>query len=473
MRHPSTHASSRHASSLRYALALLLALSSVLVAHLDVALASVPTSVTMAGSFQNALGCPGDWAPDCAATYLTYDSSDGVWKGTWTIPAGTYSYKAAIDNSWDENYGVGGVLGGTEIDFVLASSTTVKFYYDPITHWVTDSENSRIVTAAGSFQSALGCPGDWAPDCLRTWLQDAGGSGTYSLTTTALPVGSYEGKAAINEAWDENYGAGGVPGGANIAFTVTSFGQPVTFSFKSSTNTLTVTIADTSPPSVADVAVTLRQGGRVSTAPVLVSWSASDDLTSDSALRNQVQIRRYAHGAWRGWKPGQTVTGQESLAWVLPNWREFQFRVRARDEAGNWSDWTVSNTILVVRRQERHFTVDSGWTSMAMTNAMKGHVAVSSTVGATASLSFVGNGVAAVMPAHAGYGVAQVCVDPGTGGEQCTTVNLATFAPSGDRRVVASFDDLADGAHALQVKVVSGQVRLDGALISRPGVPAS
>ena len=27
-------------------------------------------------------------------------------------------------------------------------------------------------------------------------------------------------KVAINEAWDENYGEGGVPGGANVAFTV-------------------------------------------------------------------------------------------------------------------------------------------------------------------------------------------------------------------------------------------------------------
>ncbi len=40
------------------------------------------------------------------------------------------------------------------------------------------------------------------------------------MTTTALPAGAYEAKAAINEAWDENYGAGGVPDGANIAFTV-------------------------------------------------------------------------------------------------------------------------------------------------------------------------------------------------------------------------------------------------------------
>ncbi len=73
--------------------------------------------------------------------------------------------------------------------------------------------------APGSFQSELGCPGDWQPDCLRSWLQDPDGDGIYTFRTSALPAGSYEVKVAINESWDENYGAGGVPNGANIAFT--------------------------------------------------------------------------------------------------------------------------------------------------------------------------------------------------------------------------------------------------------------
>ncbi len=77
-----------------------------------------------------------------------------------------------------------------------------------------------IATVPGSFQSELGCPGDWDPGCLRSWLQDPDGDGIYTFTTRALPPASYEAKVAINESWDENYGAGGVPSGANIAFTV-------------------------------------------------------------------------------------------------------------------------------------------------------------------------------------------------------------------------------------------------------------
>ena len=30
-----------------------------------------PTSVTIAGSLQSELGCPGDWQPDCGITHLT------------------------------------------------------------------------------------------------------------------------------------------------------------------------------------------------------------------------------------------------------------------------------------------------------------------------------------------------------------------------------------------------------------------
>ena len=97
--------------------------------------------------------------------------------------------------------------------------------------------------APGSFQSELGCSGDWQADCLRSWLQDPDGDGTYSFETTALPAGSYESKVAINEAWDENYGAGGVPGGGNVLFTVPADNLKVTFSYDSVSHVLSITVA--------------------------------------------------------------------------------------------------------------------------------------------------------------------------------------------------------------------------------------
>ncbi|HSK52286.1 MAG TPA: alpha-amylase family glycosyl hydrolase, partial [Clostridia bacterium] len=106
--------------------------------------------------------------------------------------------------------------------------------------WITDNKSSVIAVAVGSFQSEVGCAGDWDPGCLRSWLQDPDGDGTYEFVTTALPAGSYEAKVAIDEDWVENYGAGGVPGGPNIPFTVPAAGAQVTFRYNATSHVLTI-----------------------------------------------------------------------------------------------------------------------------------------------------------------------------------------------------------------------------------------
>jgi glycosidase len=209
--------------------------SSVLASHTP-----DPSAVTIAGSLQSELGCGDDWQADCAATHLTFDAGDDVWQRTFTVPAGDWEYKAPLNDSWDENYGLHAVAGGANIPLSLGAGRSVKFYYDHDSHWVTDNVGSTIAVAPGSFQSELGCAGDWDPGCLRSWLQDIDGDGTYVLETTALPAGPYETKVAINESWDENYGQGGVPGGANIPFTVPADNANVTFTYVASTHVLTV-----------------------------------------------------------------------------------------------------------------------------------------------------------------------------------------------------------------------------------------
>jgi len=210
-----------------------------------------PTSVTIAGSLQSEAGCAGDWDPACATTHLSYDASDDVWQGSFGLPVGSYEYKAALNDSWTENYGANAQPNGANIPLNLGAGTSVKFYYDDKSHWVTDNVNSRIAVAPGSFQSELGCPGDWDPSCLRSWLEDANGDGIYQFLTTALPAGNYEAKAAINESWTENYGQGGVADGANIGFNVPFDNAPMLFSFVSQTNVLTITTAATPVPEPA------------------------------------------------------------------------------------------------------------------------------------------------------------------------------------------------------------------------------
>ncbi len=201
-----------------------------------------PSSVTIAGSLQSELGCPGDWQPECAATHLTYDVDDAVWQGTFSVPAGSWEYKAALNGSWDENYGANAIRNGANIALSLGSPTDVKFYYDHETHWIADNVSSVIATVPGSYQSELGCPGDWDPACLRSWLQDPDGDGIYAFSVSGIPAGNYEAKVAINESWAENYGAGGVSNGPNIPFAVPATTAVVTFTYNPVSHVLSITV---------------------------------------------------------------------------------------------------------------------------------------------------------------------------------------------------------------------------------------
>ncbi len=213
-----------------------------------------PSAVTVAGSLQDELGCPGDWQPDCAATHLDYDAEDDVWQGTFNVPAGSWEYKAPLNDSWDENYGAGAQRGGANIALNLGAATDVKFYYDHETHWITDNVNAVIATVPGSFQSELGCSGDWQPWCLQSWLQDPDGDGTFIFETGRLPSGSYEAKVAHNEDWAENYGAGGEPGGANIAFAVPADCAIMRFEYELTSHILNISEA---PAPVQPASVTI------------------------------------------------------------------------------------------------------------------------------------------------------------------------------------------------------------------------
>jgi len=121
-----------------------------------------PASVTIAGSLQSELGCAGDWMPDCAATHLTYDGSDGIWQQVFTLPAGSYEYKAPLNDAWTENYGLNAVRDGANIP-LTSTGAPIKFYYDHETHWVTDNVRSVIAVAPGASRASwaareTGCP---------------------------------------------------------------------------------------------------------------------------------------------------------------------------------------------------------------------------------------------------------------------------------------------------------------------------
>ncbi|HEY9365080.1 MAG TPA: alpha-amylase family glycosyl hydrolase, partial [Agromyces sp.] len=82
----------------------------------------------LVGSLQSELGCGADWAPDCAETELTATGTPGVFAADFTIPAGTWEYKVAVNDSWDEAYGLNG--GGDNIPLTVAGDTPVRVVFD-------------------------------------------------------------------------------------------------------------------------------------------------------------------------------------------------------------------------------------------------------------------------------------------------------------------------------------------------------
>jgi pullulanase len=225
-------------------LALALAITSVGLAPVPAAKAQTeqPTMVVIAGTIQALLGCPGDWQPDCDKTALAYDKDFDAWTATFELPAGEYEYKAALNGTWDEDYGANAQAKGANIKLKVEKDARVKFLFSRNTNWVTDNINSLVVTAPGSFQSELGCTADWQPNCLRSWMQDTDGDGKYTFTTKALPAGEYEGKTAVGETWGENYGVAGARDGGNLSFSVPKDGKETFMEWDSATKVMSISV---------------------------------------------------------------------------------------------------------------------------------------------------------------------------------------------------------------------------------------
>ncbi len=210
-----------------------------LVAALGDPPATQPTAVSVPGTHNSEMGCSDDWQPACAQAQLALDPNDKIWKKSFTLPAGSYGYKFALDQGWTENYGKGGVKDGPNIDYDTTGNVT--FYFDPATHWGTSDAEGPILTTPGDFQTALGCSANWDPACMRLWLQDPDGDGTYTIATKLIPAGTYSFKVASGLSSGVNYGEGGVKDGANMTFTVPANGATTTFSYDSATHKTTVT----------------------------------------------------------------------------------------------------------------------------------------------------------------------------------------------------------------------------------------
>lgn len=87
---------------------------------------------TLPGSFNEEVGCPGDWQPECPVTELVM-GEDGLYSITLDIPAGSYAFKVAVNYAWAESYGD---ADGNDIVLELAEDSSVTFVYNDETNVV-------------------------------------------------------------------------------------------------------------------------------------------------------------------------------------------------------------------------------------------------------------------------------------------------------------------------------------------------
>jgi maltose/maltodextrin transport system substrate-binding protein/arabinogalactan oligomer/maltooligosaccharide transport system substrate-binding protein len=90
--------------------------------------------VNVPGSYQAQAGCAGDWDPACEATAMV-KGDDGLYRsGPFSLKAGDYEGKVAMDGGWTINYGVDGKADGDNYKITLSADGTVEFVYDPATN---------------------------------------------------------------------------------------------------------------------------------------------------------------------------------------------------------------------------------------------------------------------------------------------------------------------------------------------------
>ena len=99
---------------------------------------AISPMITAPGSYQEFVGCAGNWQPECLATWLSDMDGDGVFTySTDQIPAGVYEVKVAHGLSWDESYGPPNNPGGNYTFSTTGVGKVVSFSYDIATHLLT------------------------------------------------------------------------------------------------------------------------------------------------------------------------------------------------------------------------------------------------------------------------------------------------------------------------------------------------
>jgi hypothetical protein len=171
--------------------------------------------------------------------------------------------------------------------------------------------------------------------------------------------------------------------------------------------TLTITVGgDITGPVVATPKVEFGIGIVNESAPIKVSWSATDVPAG---------VAKYEVQASVGGKPFAALyTGSNtSITKLYPFKQALVFRVRAQDTVGNWSGWvnSVQRRIVAYQETNSHVAYSGTWRRVTASKASGTGYVYTTTKDKKARLTFTGRAVLYVAPKSPSSGKVKVYVD--------------------------------------------------------------
>ena len=203
--------------------------------------------VSLWGSLQNELGCPFDNNDNCEEPALIHNEDTGMWEGTYTLPAGCYSYRIQETFGCEVNhYGENGNKYWPLIELYVPSEAEITFRYDPQTHTIVSTPYSGSpqevtkVSLLGTLQDELGCASDYDYECNNSALIFNENSGAWEGSFSFTPgCYTYLVKETVGCNRYSLYGKDGMEGGNNKLVLFVPSENKISFSYDPQTNIIT------------------------------------------------------------------------------------------------------------------------------------------------------------------------------------------------------------------------------------------
>ena len=200
---------------------------------------------------------------------------------------------------------------------------------------------------------------------------------------------------------------------------------------------------DSTPPTISIPRAGLKASG-TGAPQLIVKWKTYDSGGGVAGVRAQ---RSVDGGAWQDVKLSKPAAG--GLALPLNPGHTDQFRIQARDKAGNATTWAQGPTFTPRLVGAGQAQLSGHWTLVSQPGSSTGDSVTASQKGARASLSFTGRSVAVVGARGPHSGQAHVFIDR----RLVATIDLrATRDETGQVLFTKSWP--SHGKHAISVEVI-------------------